>query len=191
MLAHEDVAIGWLYGVGCSIFAKEVPTGTGVADALGVKTKNGKEDVYYIECKASRSDLICAKQKLVYRNAIGDIEPWCWEHDPDMYKSMFADQGIDRTRGWENCPRCITAKKAKADTGIDFYYLLVADGLTVERSLYPHFGFINSKGVVIRKPKRMHRESDARPLIVNVAHVLVYKVFGKLYAGDATSLTVS
>ena len=70
----QDVAIGWLYGVGCSIFAKEVPTQNGVADALGVKTRNGKDDVYYIEAKVSRSDLICKKQKVVYADATGTIE---------------------------------------------------------------------------------------------------------------------
>lgn len=69
-----------------------------MADALGIHTSSGKERGYYVEAKANRSDLICAKQKLVYRNAVGDIEPRCWEHDPDMYKSMFEGQ-VRKRRG--------------------------------------------------------------------------------------------
>lgn len=59
----QDIARRWIYGVGCNVLAKEVPTENGIADALGIKS--GKEDVYHVECKASRADLICKKQKLI------------------------------------------------------------------------------------------------------------------------------
>jgi hypothetical protein len=74
----QEAAIRRLYDFGCNVFAKEVPTGNGIADALGVKSSTG--NVYYIECKASRSDLICLKQKNVYRNAIGEITQLCYMH---------------------------------------------------------------------------------------------------------------
>jgi len=69
----QDMAINWLYARG-PIFAKEVPTFNGVADAIGIKTQDGKNDVYYLECKASRSDLICLKQKAVYARAVGTYD---------------------------------------------------------------------------------------------------------------------
>jgi hypothetical protein len=116
--------------------AKEVLTQSGVTDARGVKTVNSKNDVYYIEAKASRSDLICRKQKEIYNVAVGVREEWRWQHDPDIYRSMFADKGVDRTIGWEGCERCTTLKETRADTGIDFYHLIVADGVQVEPSLY-------------------------------------------------------
>lgn len=178
----EDVAILWLYGVGCSIFAKEVPTRNGIADALGVKTRNGKDDIYYLECKASRSDLICKKQKDVYEGAIGagSSERYCWQHDPEMYRSMF--NGDERSVGHETCQKCKHTRDLRGDTGVDFYYIVVADGVKVEDSLYPMFGVINEKGEVVRKAKRMKRnDRENRDLIVAVAHVLVYKVFGKIY----------
>jgi hypothetical protein len=183
----QDVALRWLYSRNCSVLAKEVPTRNGVADALGIHTISGKERVYYVEAKASRSDLICAKQKLVYRNAVGDVEKWCWEHDPTMYRSMF--EGQDRSKGWETCSRCIEEKKATGDTGIDFYYIIVAEGMEVEATLYPHFGVINHKGEVIRKAKRMKREGDIQQLLINTAHVLVYKAYGKLYIGEPIPTT--
>ena len=34
----QDTAIRWLYQVGCNVFAKEVPTQNGIADALGIKS---------------------------------------------------------------------------------------------------------------------------------------------------------
>jgi hypothetical protein len=104
-----------------------------------------------------------------------------------MYRSMF--EGDERSNGWETCSRCIAVKKAKGDTGIDFYYVVVADGVKIEPSLYPMFGVIDERGTVVRKAKRMKRNDRVnREHIVAVAHVLVYKVFGKLYAiGDASA----
>lgn len=177
----QEVAIRWLYATGCSVFAKEVPTMNGNADALGIKTLHGKDDIYYIEAKASRSDLICKKQKRIYANAIGVEDAWCWMHDPKMYRSMF--EGDDRSKGWEDCDQCKKAKEGRGDTGIDFYYIIVAHGVKVEKALYPAFGVLDEDGNVLRKAKRMTRnERTNRDLIVAVAHVLVYKVFGKMYA---------
>jgi len=176
----QDVAIGWLYSRGCSVFAKEVPTGNGVADALGVMTRNGKEIVYYVEAKASRSDLICLKQKAVYARAVGATMAWCWQHDPGLYKTLFADKSVDRTKGWESCEECKLVKDDQGDTGIDFYYVIVADGVRWD-DVYPLFGIINENGKVVRKATRMRRTGDAKQLIINVAHVLVYKAYGKLY----------
>ena len=77
---HKELcqtAINWLYKKNCSVFANEVPTWNGIADAIGVKRSPNydyeKQDVdfdntvYYIEAKASRSDLLCFKQKCVYK----------------------------------------------------------------------------------------------------------------------------
>lgn len=148
---HKELsltAIHWLYNNGCTIFANEVPTRNGVADALGIKMEfdTGFEKiptVYYLEVKVSRSDLICSKQKCCYLRSI----------DP-AYKN-----------------------------GIDFYYLLVADGVTVEKEIYPNWGVINEAGKCIRKAKRIKKDNhfESRNLIIDVAHSLVYKVFGKLY----------
>jgi hypothetical protein len=61
----------------------------------------------------------------------------------------------------------------------------VADGVTVEDSLYPMFGVINERSEVVRKAKRMKRNDRTNSdLIVSVAHVLVYEVYGKLYKGE-------
>lgn len=149
--SHADLSrIGamWLYRRGCQIFANEVPTLNGYADALGIKFNSNlpedKETVYYIEAKTSRSDLICAKQKRIYQQSI----------DPRFNQK----------------------------NGIDFYYLIVADGVLVEPSLYPEWGVIDERGVVIRKPKRIkYSEKSYLNLTRTIAHVLVYKVFGKLY----------
>jgi len=186
----QDLAIRWLYGIGCSIYAKEVPSKNGVADAIGVKTRNGKGDVYYLECKASRSDLICLKQKAVYARATGQQDDWCWAHNPEIYRSLFKDKGIDRTVGWQDCETCKRLKAAIADTAIDFYYLVIADGVKVEDTLYPAFGVIDEHGTILRRAKRMKRsDRDNTETIVSIAHVLVYKVFGKLYLGEPIPAT--
>jgi hypothetical protein len=86
--------------------------------------------------------------------------------------------------GWETCEQCKKLATAAGDTGIDFYYIVVADGVTVEPALYPMFGVIDEHGKILRRAKRMKRnETKNKDLIVAVAHVLVYKVFGKLYGG--------
>ncbi len=177
----QDIAIRWLYGVSCSIFAKEVPTINGVADALGVKTLHGKDDVYYLECKASRSDLICKKQKAVYQIATGMVEKRCYIHSWKQLDSTLRE-------GWESCDQCKELAESAGDTGVDFYYIAVADGVTVEPELYPMFGVIDGRGTILRKAKRMQRNERAnRDLIVSVAHVLVYKSYGKLYIGEQTA----
>src|SRR3990167_9785225 len=58
----EDVAIRWLYRNGCKAFVKEdgLHYVGGIADVLGIKD-NG--DIYYLEVKQSRVDLLSAKQK--------------------------------------------------------------------------------------------------------------------------------
>lgn len=149
-MTHKELslkAIFWLYERGCSVFANEVPTKNGIADALGVVTDwggNGKTS-YYIEAKASRSDLICKKQKTCYE------------------RSILANETE------YGCP------------GIDFYYLIVDEGIMVENSLYPQWGVINSKGAVIRRAKRFKHNVNRNALVTAIAHVLVYKVFRKLY----------
>lgn len=170
----QDVAIRWLYGIGCSVFAKEVPTQNGVADALGVRTRNTGGTVYYIEAKSSRTDLICPKQRLVYRTSVGDVVRYCHSHAYRKDKSRGK-------KGWDRCARCQQLHSQRFDTGIDFYYLIVADGVSVEPALYPEWGVLNEKGRVIRKAKRMPRERDTKSAIQAIAHVLVYKVFGKMY----------
>ena len=47
-----QMAIDWLYTRHCSVFANEVPTWNGIADAIGIIT-NGKPTVYYVECGKS------------------------------------------------------------------------------------------------------------------------------------------
>lgn len=174
----QDIAIRWLYGVGCSAFAKEVPTANGIADALGVKSS--KEDVYYIECKASRSDLICQKQKKVYKSAVGDVVQLCYMHawNNGAFKEKLGD-----------CDQCKVVGMRSGDTGIDFYYIVVAEGLVVEDSLYPHFGVINHKGEIVRRARRMKRVDGERTksALSAIAHVLVYKCYGKLYFGEQST----
>lgn len=172
----QEMGIHWLYGIGCSIFAKEVPTGNGIADVLGIKTKDKKQVAYYLEAKVSRSDLLSEKQRLVYRIATGDVQAWCFLHNPNYFSG-----GPSRSEGWESCKNCIDEKAAIGDTGVDFYYLIVADTVKVDRNLYPKFGVLDERGNILRRARRMKRTSDVTYLVVNIAHVLVYKVFGKLY----------
>lgn len=140
----QDIAIRWLYNRGCTVFAQEVPTYNGIADALGIRYYNQKEQtVYYLEAKATRSDLFCKKQKGIYARSI----------TPSF-------QGSD---------------------GIDFYYFVLPDGLNLNNDEYPVWGVINERGNVIRRAKRIENKKPSIDMAVTVAHVLVYKVFGKLY----------
>lgn len=139
----QETAIRWLYKNGCGVFAKEVPTKNGIADALGVRKQNSRGDaVYYIEAKSSRADLICRKQKNIYRVAVTE----CY-----------------------------------GPNGIDFYYLILADGVKIEPELYPKFGVIDERGYVVRRAKRFKREGDTSRIVYDLAHALVYRVHGKLY----------
>jgi hypothetical protein len=157
----QDIAIGWLYKNGCDIFSKEcqLPNGE-IADAIGVKfdfhrqvpkvidgqtvyVDEVHDKTFYIEAKASRSDLICQKQKAVYHHSL--LRPVA-----------------------------------------DVYYLIVADGITVEDDLYPEWGVIGEDGFVRRKAKRMKRDYQEQKLTQKsiervIAHSLVYRVYGKLY----------
>lgn len=140
----QDMAIYWLYDRGCYVFAQEVPFGGEFVDAIGIKYKEYQKldfDIYTIEAKASRSDLVCEKQKHCY---------------------------------WRSIKRPHT----------DFYYLIVADGVDVEALLYPLWGVMNEHGKIIRRAKRLkpeNKEQLHKGLMRELAHVLVYKVFGKLY----------
>lgn len=150
---HKELiltAIYWLHKRGCSVFANEVPTCNGIADALGVITRPGDERVYYIETKVSRSDLICRKQK-------------------DCYEKSMRPKGYHYSN-WRTM-----------DMDIDYYYLIVADGVKVEPEIYPNWGVINEEGTVIRKAKRMRETAEIKQHVESIAHVLVYKHFGKLY----------
>lgn len=151
----------------------EVPTINGIADALGLKKTKG--DVYYIEAKVSRADLICKKQRNVYRRSVGMYDVRCYCHN-------FRMDGKTRD-GWEDCGECKRLAENSYDTGVDFYYVIVADGVVVEPSLYPMWGVLDQRGNVIRKAKRMKRATkDTKSVAEAIAHVLVYKVYGKLYA---------
>lgn len=146
-----NAAIRWLYSRGCSIYAQEVPTWNGIADAVGMITNQrqygGDETIYYIEAKASRTDLICSKQQKCHANTESLFEDWNKDHKND----------------------------------IDFFYFIVAAGVEVEKKLFPMWGVINCNGKVIRKAKRMPKNKDSVDLIINIAHALVYQAFGKLY----------
>lgn len=154
----QRTAINWLYCIGCSVFAEEVPTWNGVADALGVRTRDQGHTAYYIEAKASRSDLLSLKQRA------------CYKRTEEVVKSGIFKQSI-----------FAGASFYEYQNNIDFFYFIVADGVEVEPSLYPLWGVINEYGKVIRKAKRLKKTKDSLDLITNMAHVLVYKVFGKLY----------
>ncbi len=153
----QDMAISWLYHRGCSVFAKEVPTWNGNADALGVIT-GYKLTSYYIEVKTSRIDLLCRKQKA------------CYKRTEEVVKSGVLKESIFGGRVNYEYPN-----------DIDFFYFIVVDDVKVEPSLYPLWGVINENGTVIRKARRLKKTRDSSGLIINVAHVLVYKVFGKMY----------
>jgi len=158
----QDIAIGWLYKNGCDIFSQEcqLPNGD-IADVVGVKHNgyrqhelvkgNGQlewetkrlDASYYIEAKASRSDLICRKQRKCYELSV--TRPVC-----------------------------------------NFYYLIVADGIKVEDTLYPEWGVLNEAGEVVRRAKRKEIPESINPKYLksierSIAHSLVYRVFGKLY----------
>ena len=160
----QDTAINWLYGRGCSVFAKEVPTWNGIADAVGVVTNQrpyGKPDIaYYVETKASRGDLICLKQKSCYKRT---------------------EQLTIRSVSIENWMYFGQEREWKYPNDIDFFYFIVTDELEIEPTLYPLWGVISEKGKVIRRATKMRKEKDALDLITDIAHVLVYKAFGKMY----------
>ena len=161
----QDVAIGWLYGKGCSVFAKEVPTWNGIADAVGVVTNQRayqKPDrAYYIEAKASRSDLLCLKQKSCYKRTEGLLLN-------SISKEKQVRFGMEVEFSYPN--------------DIDYFYFIVADGVGVEPTLYPLWGVMDERGKVLRKAKKMKKINDTSlKLITDIAHVLVYKNFGKLY----------
>lgn len=181
----QETAIRWLFDHNCSVFAKEVPTQNGNADALGIKTpRQGRATVYYIEAKASRSDLICLKQKQVYNRSVGAFrEETCYMHHMQRPRqdSFLAITQEEYDEAMRNCEECKELRRKAGDTGVDFYYLIVADGVKVEDTLYPSWGVINERGEIIRRAKKMKREGEAHDLVKNVAHVLVYKCFGKLY----------
>lgn len=143
----QETAIKWLHKTGCDMFATEVPFRNDIVDAIGIKTKRNTkndiiDDLYFIEAKASRSDLICNKQRRSYAYSI-------------------------------NTPCC------------DFYYFIIADGVNIETFLYPSWGVINEKGLVIRKAKRMTKNdpnsSWQKDIVRAIGHALVYRVYGKLY----------
>ncbi|MEK6879777.1 MAG: hypothetical protein AABY22_09230, partial [Nanoarchaeota archaeon] len=113
--------------------------------------------------------------------SLGKFDYWCFQHNPDVYFSMYKNKGIDRSIGWESCNDCVEMKTKAGDTGIDFYYFIVADSIKVKPTWYPKWGVINENGVVIRSATRMKRKKDSKDLITAIAHVLVYKTFGKLY----------
>lgn len=160
-MKHEElkgVAIRWLYERGCTAFAEEVETNNGIADALGVKRfRSGgtRYDVYYIEAKASRSDLICKKQRRIYEQAC-------------TLEGMMGN--------WPH--------------HIDFYYLVVSDGVKVENSLYPRFGVLNEHGVVVRKASRFKTDRTGGEHMARIAHRLVYQVYGKMYLGEFKSINI-
>lgn len=165
----QETAIRWLYERNCSAFAQEVPTWNGVADALGIITSGraySKEDiVYYIEAKASRSDLLSFKQRQVYQRT-QEL------HSQAQVKELKMYFGQQKDFSYKN--------------NIDFFYFIVADGVNIEEGLYPLWGVINEQGKVIRKATRMKKEKDIfensnHDLMLQIAHVLVYKVFGKMY----------
>lgn len=175
----QKTAIQWLYNKGCSVFAEEVPTQNGIADALGIVTRTEKHTIYYVEAKVSRSDLLCFKQKACYMRSIGAEEAQCFYHAFNKFPDLY---GKDRAQDVsKDCADCIRLREFQPDTGIDFYYFIVSDNLKIEDTLYPEWGVINEKGEVVRRAKRRSREKDSKVLIENIAHVLVYKVFGKMY----------
>lgn len=174
----QKTAIRWLYNKGCSVYAEEVPTENGVADALGIITRIGQERVYYIEAKQSRSDLLCLKQKSCYRRSVGDKEAMCFFHSVHKFPDL---EGKDHKKEMsDSCEECIKLRSQR-DTGVDFYYFIISDNIKIEDTLYPEWGVINEKGEVIRKAKRQKREKAVDKLVISIAHILVYKVFGKMY----------
>lgn len=182
--ALSQTALFWLYAKGCSVYAMEVPTRNGIADALGIMTRQGKEKVYYIEAKASRSDLICEKQKAVYERSInGHLKKRC-DYHATAFKDLWGE--AERDEYGSACGECVMRQKNAYNLGIDYYYIIVADGVKVEPELYPEWGVINQKGEVVRRAKKMPRpETYSHALYLEaIAHVLVYKAYGKFYLGE-------
>lgn len=152
---HDELcntAIVWLHARGCQAFAQEVVTWNGIADALGIKG----DDVYYIEAKASRADLICKKQR--------GIDAWI-----QRSKQVEAMGDNPRAHWFRN--------------DVDFFYFIIADGVKFEDTLYPDWGIINEHGAVIRRAKRQKKFAGigVEKLLRAIAHALVYKVYGRLY----------
>jgi len=179
----QNTAIRWLYSRGCSVFAQEVPTRNGIADALGIITRQGDERVYYIEAKASRSDLICKKQKCVYARSVRENKIHCPVHTLLQGKGYIKLYGEEKIKAEiAECDQC-NAMPPVYDLQIDQYYLIVADGVKVEPELYPMWGVINEQGEVVRRAKRILRteDFDHKHYMEAISHVLVYKHFGKLY----------
>lgn len=156
-----NTAIKWLYGRGCSVFANEVPTWNGNADALGIITRD-KPVIYYIEAKASRSDLLCFKQKCCYKRTEEVFKIGSW--DDERKKNFY--QGV-----------C----EYTYPNDIDYFYFIVSDEVKIKDTDYPLWGIINENGEVIRRAKKMLKRKDEKDLLQSIAHVLVYKVFGKMY----------
>ncbi len=185
--ALSDTALLWLYARGCSVYAKEVPTRNGIADALGIMTRHGQEKVYYVEAKAGRSDLICEKQKCVYARSVRHNKNYCPYHtivvENKMYQRHYGKEQLQKEAS--ECENC-KALPPVYDLHIDQYYLIVADGVTVEPELYPMWGVINQKGEVVRRAKKIPRTDtfDHKHYLESIAHVLVYKAYGKFYLGE-------
>jgi len=157
----QEKAIEWLYRRRCSVFDTEVTTWNGIADAVGVITKifkdTGSYTSYYIEAKSSRSDLMCKKQKNCYNKTqeIDDNGKTIKDYSPYNYHDKYND--------------------------IDYFYFIIADGIKIDKDLYPTWGVIDERGKVIRRAKQMKKGRDCFELVNNIGHNLVYKVHGKLY----------
>lgn len=147
-------ALWWLYERGCSCFAEEVPTRNGIADALGVITRAGEQRVYYIEAKQSRSDLICKKQKGCYEQSLFGEVKYSYAYPVPQLHD------------------------------VDYYYLIVADGVKVEPELYPEWGVLDERGKVLRRAKRMRKADGIAQHVEAIAHALVYRHYGKMYLGE-------
>jgi hypothetical protein len=157
----KDIAIRWLYNNGCDIFSQECPLPNGeIADAIGVKRIRKP------------------------RRGLQDGESWRWE--TEWVDSIYLVEAKASRSDLIRSKQGLCYRRSLRKPICDFYYLIVADGVTVEESLYPRWGVINEQGVVVRKAKRMEKALDFRTVwykdVVRViAHSLVYRTFGKLY----------
>ena len=88
----EDVAIRWLYRNGCKAFVKEgkLHYVGGVADVLGIKD-NG--DIYYLEVKQNRADLISKKQKTHEANFENNFYKYQLPYDFRYF--VLPDSGVE------------------------------------------------------------------------------------------------